>query len=64
MPEISTQTIKPKNKTLEAQIKAYKKYKDKMKAQGISLNYNKQENNRYNQYKFQTLKMIKYLFNE
>ena len=64
MPEISTQTFRPKKKASEAQMRAVKKYQQKMKEQGVKFNYSTQEGNRYNQYRFNTIKMIKYLFVE
>ncbi len=64
MPEIATQTYKPKKKASEAQMKAIKKYQQRMKEQGVKYNYNTQEGNRYNQYRFNTIKMVKYLFEE
>ena len=64
MPEISAQTFSPKEmkKMTEAQLKAIKRYQQNLKDQGIKTNYNKPETNRHNQYKFNTIKMIKYLF--
>ena len=62
MPEISTQTYKPKKKATEAQMRSIKKYQQKMKEQGVK--FNTVEGNRYNQYRFNTIKMIKYLFAE
>ena len=36
----------------EAQLKAIKRYQQKLKVQGIKTNYNKPERNWYNQYKY------------
>ena len=49
MPEISTQTFQPKKKASEAQMRAVKKYQQKMKEQGVKFNNSTQEGNRYNQ---------------